>query len=55
MLTEKEVKLMALTDMLRGIKQIREQIKIVGLGYEIDDALCELRDVFEFEYGEIDK
>lgn len=55
MLTDKEVKLMALADMLRGLKQIREQSKIVGFGYEIDDAICELGDVFEFEYDEVNQ
>lgn len=55
MLTDKEVKIMALTDALRGLDTIRELVKVLGFGYEIDDAICELRDVFEFEYDEINQ
>ena len=55
MITDKEVKLMALTDMLLGIKNIRDKLGILGFGYEVDDALIELKDIFEFELDEIDQ
>lgn len=55
MITQKEVKEMALADLVANINRCKELVKVVGFGYEIDDALNELRDIFEFEYqDEID-
>lgn len=52
MITQKEVKEMALADMLANLKRCKELAKVVGFGYEIDDALNELRDIVEYEYDE---
>lgn len=54
MITEKEVKLMALTDMIIHLKAARVSAKLGGFtGYEVDDAISELIEQAEFAYDEI--
>lgn len=53
MITQKEIREIALVDMLVSLKSARVSAKLAGFtGYEVDDAIGELIDIAEFQYDQ---
>lgn len=53
MITQKEIRELALADMLQSLKAARVSAKLAGFtGYEVDDAIGELIDIAEFQYDQ---
>ena len=50
MITQKEVKEMALASLIYNLRQARNDAKTAGFGWEYDDELCTLIGHAEFEY-----
>jgi hypothetical protein len=53
MITQKEIREIALADMLVSLKSARVSAKLAGFtSWEVDDAICELIDIAEFQYDQ---
>lgn len=50
MITQKEIREIALVDMIASLKSARQSAKLAGFGWEVDDDITTLIEHAEFEY-----
>jgi hypothetical protein len=52
MITQKEIREIALADMIASLKSAKQSAKLGGFGWEVDDDLCTLIEQAEHAYQE---
>lgn len=52
MITQKEIREIALADMIRHLKAAKVSAKLGGFGWEVDDDICTLIEQAEHTYQE---
>lgn len=52
MITQKEVKEMAMADLIANLIKCKDLAKLAGFGWEVDDDICTLIEQAEFAYQE---
>jgi hypothetical protein len=52
MITQKEIREIALVDMIASLKSAKQSAKLAGFGWEVDDDISTLIEHAEFAYQE---